>query len=103
MAFRWKPTPWVHWLCAHSEFVLTTYRTWSGFSSIPTQQRHKSFKRDLANTFQSCKYSDPQRCKGYLQRCIELEALDLGIRMLDNGTIVRENVFEPVVGKRKRD
>ena len=97
VALGWKPTLWVHWVCAHSGFVMGAYRTWYGFTSVPTEQRHKRFKRDLANTCQSWKYLNPGRCKGYLQRCIELDALDLGLRVLDEKPhCPPETIFPPV-------
>lgn len=34
-ALKWRGTPWVHWVCAHSTHFLFTHRTWSAFSSIP--------------------------------------------------------------------
>ena len=36
LALTWKPTVWVHWVCAHSSFYMNTYRSIQSFSSIPT-------------------------------------------------------------------
>lgn len=104
-ALEWKPTPWVHWVCAHSEYFLRTYRSWSAFSSVPTEHRHQGFKRDLKNTNQSFKYSCPELSTGYLRRCVELDALDLGLRTLQyNGPPMREEIFKPThLGKRLRE
>ena len=78
----WKPTVWVHWACAHAGYFVTTYRTIFGFSSIPTEHRHQKFKRDLRNTCSAFKFRNPLRCKGYLKRCVEMDALDQGLRLL---------------------
>jgi hypothetical protein len=77
----WKPTVWVHWACAHSCFFIETYRTIFSFSSIPTEHRHQRFKQDLRNTCSAWKFRDPLRCKGYLKRCVEMDALDQGLRL----------------------
>lgn len=77
----WKPTVWVHWTCAHACFFVGTYRTLFAFSSIPTEHRHQRFKQDLRNTCSAYKFQDPLRCKGFLKRCIELDALDQGLRL----------------------
>jgi hypothetical protein len=41
LSLAWKPAPWVHWVCAHSMFFLRMHRTFSGFTSIPCEHRHK--------------------------------------------------------------
>ena len=81
LGLGWKPTVWVHWACAHSGFFVTKYRTVFGFSSIPTEHRHQKFKQDLRNTCAAWKFRDPLRCKGYLKRCVKLDALDQGLRL----------------------
>jgi hypothetical protein len=103
-ALEWKPTPWLHWVCAHSEYFLRTYRSWYAFSSIPTEHRHQGFKRDLKNTNQSFKYKAPELSTGYLRRCVELDALDLGLRTLNFlAPPAQEEVFTPThLGKRRR-
>jgi hypothetical protein len=104
--FAWKPTPWVHWVCAHSKAFMHTHLNWSVFSSIPTEHRHQKFKRDLRNTCQSHKFLNPDRCRGFLQRVIELDALDMGLMVLDQKPQpARETIFEPAegfLGKRKK-
>ena len=106
LALKWKPALWVHWICAHSTFFLNQHRTLSAFSSIPTEFRHQKFKRDLKNTAQCFKYLNPERCRAHLQRVIELDALDMGLAVLQlKPPAPRENVFEPSessLGKRKR-
>ena len=82
VGLQWKPTVWVHWACAHSSMFLANYRTGYAFSSIPTEHRHQHFKQDLRNTCQAWKFRAPLRCKGYLKRCLELDALDQGLRLL---------------------
>ena len=61
---------------------MQTYGGLYAFSSIPSEHRHQRFKRDLRITFQGWKYKAPLRCKGYLKRVIELDALDQGLRSL---------------------
>ena len=77
-------TVWVHRVCAHSEFFVQTYGTLFASSSIPTERRHQRFKMDLRVTCQAHKFRDPLRCKGYLKRCVELDALDQGLRSSKN-------------------
>ena len=105
LALQWKPAVWVHWICAHSTFFLNQEKSLSAFSSIPTEYRHQKFKRDLRNTAQCWKFLNPDNCRGYLQRVIELDALDLGLRVLDcEPAAPSENIFEPSqfsLGKRK--
>ena len=50
-ALGWKPTVWIHWMCAHSCFVLEKYKTIYGFTSIPVEYRHQKFKKGHANFF----------------------------------------------------
>ena len=93
---RWKPAVWVHWVCAHSTYFVQTNRTLFGFSSIPTERRHQRFKLDLRITCQAFKYRDPSRCKGYLKRCVELDALDQGLRLLKKQKVASlEPLFTP--------
>jgi len=84
-------------LCALG-FFPTNYRTWYGFTSIPVEYRHQKFKRDLRNTFQGFKYLNPGRCRGYLQRVVQLDALDVGLRVLSwrPPDVPTETLFEPV-------
>ena len=96
---QWKPTLWVHWVCSHSAFFLNATNSLSAFSSIPTEYRHQKFKRDLKNTAQSFRYLNPDLCKGYLQRVIELDALDMGLRLLE---LQPQGSHENILGKRKR-
>jgi hypothetical protein len=87
---------WVHWTCAHSEFYITSYKTLYSFSSIPSEHRHQRFKRDLRNTCQAWKHKDPVRCTGYLKRCVEMDALDQGLRALKCRRLVgQDTLFKP--------
>ena len=36
-ALGWKPTVWLHWVCAHSGYYMATFRSLYTFSSIPTE------------------------------------------------------------------
>ena len=99
----WKPTVWVHWVCAHSLWFLQTYQTLYAFSSIPTEHRHQRFKLDLRNTCAAYKFKDPSRCKGYLQRCIQLDALDQGLRSLALEPNAERTILQPTnPGKRRK-
>ena len=40
-AFLWKGTVWVHWVIAHSTFLLRRHRSLYIFTSIPTEHKHK--------------------------------------------------------------
>jgi hypothetical protein len=71
----------------------------------PNGVQAPKFKRDLRNTAQCWKFLNPDNCRGYLQRVIELDALDLGLRVLDcEPAAPSENIFEPSqfsLGKQK--
>ena len=97
VGLQWKPTVWVHWACAHSSFFVVTYKTIYAFSSIPTEHRHQKFKQDLRNTCQAWKFRDPLRCKGYLKRCLEMDALDQGLRKRRRSDCPSGAIFQPRV------
>ena len=103
VGLNWKPTVWVHWACAHSGFFVSTYKTIYAFSSIPTEHRHQSFKQDLRNTCQAWKFRAPLHCKGYLKRCLELDALDQGLRQHKRAkTLPSSAIFQPTHSGRKK-
>ena len=56
-AFQWKPTIWVHWVCAHSTFFIARSRTLYIFSSVPTEKRHQYFKLDPKHCFHGWRLS----------------------------------------------
>lgn len=105
VGLKWKPTVWVHWACAHSGFFVSMYKSLYAFSSIPTEHRHQKFKQDLRNTCQAWKFQAPLRCKGYLVRCLELDALDQGLRMRHRRGAPSSAIFQPTHPgvKRKRE
>jgi hypothetical protein len=41
IAMGWKSAVWIHWVCAHSSAYLSLHSTINGFTSIPTEHRHK--------------------------------------------------------------
>lgn len=75
----WVPSPYVHWVCAHSGYYMGRVRTLYGFSSIPTEHRHQRYKRDTANSFMGWRFENPKLSVGWLRRAIELDALDQGL------------------------
>ena len=80
-AFQWKPTVWVHWIVCHSLFFLRAYGTLYAFSSIPTEKRHQTFKRDLTQSFQGWR-SHPTNPRGSgLTSTLRLDALDKGLEL----------------------
>ena len=48
----WKATVWVHWTVAHSGYFMARFRTLALFSSVPTEKRHQTFKKDMRHSFQ---------------------------------------------------
>jgi hypothetical protein len=81
VAMGWKPTVWVHWVCAHSSFFMHEHRTLYAFSSIPIEHRHQKFKLDLRHAFHGWSYKNPRlsdRCLGHVLR---LDALDQGLKI----------------------
>ena len=77
----WKPTVWVHWVCAHSGFYMATYRCLFSFSSIPTEHRHQKFKMDLRHAFEGWKFAKPHLTKRWLTRVVDLDALVQDLRV----------------------
>ena len=81
VAFKWKPTPWIHWVLAHSCAVISEYRTLSLFSSIPTEARHRPFKADLRLCSLSGRHKNPMRAAYGLVRLLNAHAMDKGLSM----------------------
>ena len=61
LALKWKATPWVHWVLSHSSALIRELRNIFMFSSIPSEMRHKPFKRDLRHCFLGGKHTAPRR------------------------------------------
>lgn len=105
-ALGWKPTLWVHWVCAHSHFFVARYRSMAVFSSIPTEHRHQRYKRDLRHAFMGWRLQRPLLSVGWLCRAVELDALDLGLhyfRVTDRN-VQNKVMLAPRKGrKRKRE
>ena len=81
-SLSWKPTVWVHWVCAHSSFYVRTHRSLYSFSSIPTEYRHQTFKMDLRHAFEGWKFQNPLLTARWLTRVVDLNALDQGLHIL---------------------
>lgn len=102
LALGWKPTVWVHWVCAHSTFFLTTYRSLYSFSSIPTEHRHHTFKMDLRHAFEGWKFKSPLLTSRWLTRVVNLNALDQGLHLLSLANSVgTDAIFTNKKKKRK--
>ena len=84
-AFGWKPTPWVHWVLAHSATFIAEYRTLFVFSSIPTEALHRSFKKDLRLTSVSGRHKNPMHAATGLVRLLDRHALDKGLMVHTHG------------------
>ena len=82
-AFKWKPSVWVHWLVAHSNFYMKTHRSIYLFSSIPSEHKHQHFKRDVRHSFQGWKLTKPRVSVRGLQHVVELDGLDQTICLKD--------------------
>ena len=80
-AFKWKVSPWVHWLLAHSSIFVHKYRNMFVFSSIPSEMRHKPFKMDVRHTFLGGKRTLPARCARGLTNLMKLDAVDKSIQL----------------------
>lgn len=80
-AFKWKGTVWVHWVIAHSSYLMQQFKTIFMFSSIPTEHKHKRFKLDMRNSVRICGSRKRRLNKGGLVHVVELDALDLGIAL----------------------
>ena len=102
--FKWTVPTWVHWIFCHSTAVLKRWGGLSKFSSIPSEFRNQGFKMDVRHCYQGWKLSKPYMTTWGLKQCIQLDALDWGLRryfgerygedaleMLDGG-LVRKRV-----------
>ena len=76
---QWKPTPWVHWLTTHSPHILQLHQTMYKFSSIPTEQRHKGFKRDLTHCFRGVATATPTAPSPAILHLQRMYSLDIGL------------------------
>ena len=81
-ALGWKSTPWVHWICAHSNFFARKYGSIYLFSSIPTERKNQPFKRDLKNCFKGWSLRRPMFTRNGLRHVVNMDALDQGIRLV---------------------
>lgn len=105
VSLQWKPTVWVHWMCAHAHFFIVQYRSLGAFSSIPVEHRHQRYKRDLRHAFMGWRVGSPQLAGGWLRRVIESDALDQGLHYLNvNGLRLTRTILPPKrpAVKRKR-
>ena len=101
-SLHWKPSVWLHWVCAHSTFYMSTYRSISSFSSIPTEYRHQTFKMDLRHAFEGWKFKNPLLTQRWLCRVVDLDSLDQGLRILSHSAeLCNDGVFTSKNKKRK--
>ena len=82
-AFKWKPSVWLHWLVAHSTYFIRVHRSMYLFSSIPSEHKHQSFKRDIRHSFQGWKLVNPRMSIRGLRHVVELDGIDQTIRLMD--------------------
>ena len=75
----WRSTPWVHWTCAHATALASHHHGLHRFSSVPTEQRHKGFKRDLSHCFRGGSTRSPHCNPGALLHLQRMYAVDLGL------------------------
>jgi hypothetical protein len=92
-AFKWKPSVWVHWMVAHSTFYVKLHKTIYLFSSVPTEHRHQLFKLDLRHSFQGWKLINPRCNERGLRHVVELDALDQGLRLTNQGSNKRRRLL----------
>ena len=77
-ALGWQPTVWLHWTLCHMVPYLERHRTLVFFSSIPTESRHRRFKRDVCQAFHgSMPGLLPNRRT--MSNVLNLQALDAGL------------------------
>ena len=74
-ATTWQPAVWVHWLVVHSGALMAYHRTLYLFSSIPSERRHQTFKRDLRRSFLGWKCANPSMGGRGFKHVLELDAL----------------------------
>lgn len=77
----WKPAHWCHWVLVHSVQVAKLWRNFSIFSSVPTERRHIEFKMDIRHCFQGYKLSKVALARRFAQHLLEMDALDMGLRL----------------------
>jgi hypothetical protein len=81
LAFRWKSTPWVHWVLSHSVALVREWKNIAVFSSIPTEMRHRPFKRDLRHCFLGGKSKAPRRAALGLAALVANDAIDKQLQL----------------------
>lgn len=102
LALGWKPTVWVHWVCAHSSFYVHSFRSIYSFTSIPTEHRHQKFKMDLRHAFEGWKFANPLVTSRWLTRVVNLDALDQGLHLLSlTNEVGTDAIFKRHNKKRK--
>ena len=75
----WRPSPWVHWVVAHSGFFLAKYRTLYLFSSIPSEKRNRKFKVGLKHSMRGWCLRHPRLSWRGLAHVVNMESLDVGL------------------------
>ena len=81
-ALGWAGTVWVHWVIAHSGYLLQTHRSLYLFSSIPTEHKHKAFKVDMRHTFHGRSHKRPRVSAAGILHAVNNHALDVGLQLL---------------------
>ena len=77
----WKPTVWVHWVCAHSGWYMEEYRNLYMFSSVPTEQQHRRFKVDLRHACHAFKRTRPRQGASALRHVLALHSIDTDLQL----------------------
>lgn len=77
-ALHWQPTVWLHWTTCHMVDYMERHRTLACFSSIPTEARHRRFKRDVSATFHGY-LSGRVPSRRAMANVMNLQALDAGL------------------------
>ena len=93
VSLNWKPTVWVHWMCAHSYYYIEKYANLFVYSSLPTERRHQGFKLDLRHAFQGWKIASPLIASRFLRSVVEQDALDLALHSLPSAKKVKNGHF----------
>ena len=75
----WRPSPWVHWVVAHSGFFVEKYRSLYLFSSIPSEKRNRRFKVGLKNSMRGWCLRHPRLAARGLAPVVNMESLVVGL------------------------
>ena len=103
----WKVSRWVHWTCAHSPYFAQAYRNIYIyiyiyiFSSIPSENSHSPFKRDLQNSCKVWALLKPRLSRLSMGHVVIMNNLDMGLLARKVQEAEERDKAEILLGRRR--